>query len=291
MEPTPTTHWHATAAPVPSAGPDRRVPDVMTPTGPHFWVVDAFVDGPFSGNPAGVVLLGPQPRPSAGWMQSVASEVGLSETAFVGLQDSGARSIRWFTPTVEVDICGHATLAAARILFENGARQVEFSSRSGILECRVFRDAIAVDLPADPSNSPVPVGDVERVIGVPVVSAGAGREYVVAEVSTEEQVAGIDPILALVPGLGATGLVVTSRGDGGRDVVCRMFAPQCGIPEDPVTGSAWCALAGWWRARVGAAFSGRQLSRRGGRVHVRSMGDRVVLTGRTRVFAAGRLGV
>lgn len=253
-------------------------------------VVDAFVDGPFSGNPAGVVMERDGDAADPSWMQAVASELALSETAFMGpCSGDDVHWLRWFTPTVEVDVCGHATLAAARVLFDLGNQRVAFDTRSGRLTCLRDGEVITIDLPADPSLTPYDRDSVSEAARCEVIRVGSGQEYVVAELASEAAVASLQPDLVRVARLQRTGLVVTAAGGGDADVVCRMFAPQCGIDEDPVTGSTWCALAGWWAGRVGTTFRGRQLSRRGGVLEVAATGDRVLLTGRTRLFSTGRI--
>ena len=253
-------------------------------------VVDAFTTGPFSGNPAAVVLLDHDGGwPPDEWMQHVAAQLALAETAFLGALQGDSFPLRWFTPTTEANLCGHATLAAVHVLDPAQGQTVSFDTRSGVLTGRRAGHGFSVSLPADPSGDSCNTDAVAAAVGAPILRAGAGREYVVVELSGEAAVAGARPKLELVARLGRSGLVITAAGRAGQDVVCRMFAPQSGIPEDPVTGSAWCALAPWWQDRVGAAFEGRQLSARGGALSVRTVGNQVVLTGRTRPVLDGRL--
>lgn len=260
----------------------------------QLYVVDAFVDGPFSGNPAGVVVTdGPRERT---WMQQVAAQLALSETAFVHDNHDGTWSLRWFTPTIEAELCGHATLAAGRVLAARGWREVAFTSRAGPLRWTMADEQqpnhAVIDLPVDPSTTPYGVEAVRASLrGAPVVRVGAGREYVVAELERVEQVATALVDLSLVAELDRSGLVITAADLESGAVVCRMFAPQSGIDEDPVTGSAWCALADWWGSRIGEEFVGQQLSARGGRLIVRLDADRVLLTGETRVVVSGQLHV
>lgn len=253
-----------------------------------YTVVDAFTDRPFAGNPAAVLVLdGPADET---WMQLVAREFNLSETAFTHREGEAWR-LRWFTPTVEVDACGHATVATAHALLgsELARGTVAFETRSGRLTCWRDGDQIAMDWPADPCDSPVPTARVSEALGVPVRQAGAGRQYMLAEVDDAATVRGLAPDLAAVQGLEATGVIVTAPGDGEAAVVSRMFAPQAGIPEDPVTGSAHCCLGPWWADRAGKAFTAEQLSPRGGRVDVRVHGDRVEIRGHAVTVATGDL--
>lgn len=250
-------------------------------------MVDAFTSRPFGGNPAAVVVLD-QPADPA-WMQAVAAEFNLSETAFVHPDGDGWR-LRWFTPAVEVDLCGHATLASAHVLLQDGAgEQVVFETRSGPLTClRTADGAISMDFPADPATDPIDLGAVERAIGGPVVSAAAGRFFVVAELGEVASIDALTPDLGAVAALGDGALIATAR-VGDSTVACRVFAPGVGIPEDPVTGSAWCALALWWAERVGPRFTGQQRSARGGTLQVTLRGDRVELAGHAVTISSGAL--
>lgn len=244
-------------------------------------VVDAFAERAFAGNPAGVCLLdGPAP---AAWMQAVAGELALSETAFSWPEDEGRR-LRWFTPTAEVDLCGHATLATAHALRERGlattGEQVAFATRGGPLSAILLPEGLVVlDFPADDvrRHEEVPAG-LEDALGVEVVAAGRGARDLVAEVA---DVATLD---ACAPDLGAIaaltrGVAVTTRGEGDVDVASRFFAPRVGVDEDPVTGSAHCSLAPWWAPRLGARLRCEQRSRRGGKLVTELVGDRVRLAG------------
>lgn len=253
-----------------------------------YTIVDAFTDEPFAGNPAAVLVL--DAAVDERWMQLLAREFNLSETAYAHPEGDGWR-LRWFTPTVEVDACGHATLATAHVLFESGRAQSEvcFETRSGRLTCTRDGTQVVMDWPTDPCDQGADGDAIAKAIGAPVVAAGAGRNYLLAEVADAATVLAVEPDLAAVEALGSTGLIVTAPGDGTVDVVSRMFAPQSGIPEDPVTGSAHCCLACWWAPRVGDRFTAAQLSARGGRVDVRLAGDRVELRGHAVTVARGHL--
>ncbi|MEX1179096.1 MAG: PhzF family phenazine biosynthesis protein [Nitriliruptor sp.] len=253
---------------------------------PPFALVDAFTDHPFAGNPAGVVLL--DAAADDGWMATVAAEVGASETAFV--TGSGAeRSLRWFTPTVEVDLCGHATLAAAHVIWERGASEgtLRFDTRSGTLSATRHDDgSIALDLPAWPIeiDGPAPTelaGALRGIEHAYLGRTGGAQPNDVAEVDDESALRRIRPDLAAVAALGSTGLIVTAPGDGGTDLVSRYFAPAVGVDEDPVTGSAHCTLGPLWAQRLGRdELTARQVSPRGGVLTVRVAGDRVHVGGR-----------
>ncbi|WP_026876499.1 PhzF family phenazine biosynthesis protein [Jiangella gansuensis] len=269
-------------------------------------VVDAFTDRPFGGNPAGVCLLDRQVTDA--WMQSVAAEMRHSETAFVEPVegDEAARAtpavdyrLRWFTPATEVDLCGHATLATAHVLFERGeAGPIRFSTRSGVLTVR--RDdggEVGMDFPAlPPDEVPVPDG-LAAALGAPPVRAGRSRFDLLVELADEATVRNLAPDPAAMAAVDARGFIVTARADVGApyDFVSRFFAPREGIPEDPVTGSAHCVLAPYWAAalgtRDGATLTGAQLSERGGTVRATVRGDRVELAGRARTVLEGLLAV
>jgi PhzF family phenazine biosynthesis protein len=260
--------------------------------------VDAFADRPFGGNPAGVCVVGPDA--DAGWMQSVAAEMNVSETAFlVPLEDGGRYGLRWFTPAVEVDLCGHATLASAHLLWEEGekAEVLEFETRSGVLTAvPAGDDLIQLDFPADPVTA-VPASEPEsaevgRALGAEPVGVYRGREDVLVEMADAEAVRRLAPDLRALAGVAARGIIVTAPGDGhdGADFVSRCFYPAVGIAEDPVTGSAHCTLASFWCPRLGrSSLVGWQASRRGGRVGVELSGDRVLLTGRAVTVLRGDL--
>jgi predicted PhzF superfamily epimerase YddE/YHI9 len=248
-------------------------------------VVDAFTDRAFSGNPAAVALV--DSFPSDEEMQAVAAELNLSETAFATRRPDGDRDLRWFTPTVEIDLCGHATLAAAHLL--GGAAR--FHTRCGILTCtRGAEGLIEMDFPADPPEAAatppsIPFADLRWF--------GYSRFDVLIELGQAEAVRSYQPDLAALADLGKRAVILTSAGETpGVDCVSRVFGPNVGIPEDPVTGSAHCCLAGFWHRRTGKdRLVGYQASRRGGTVHMRVNGDRVVLGGQAVTVAEVRLSV
>jgi PhzF family phenazine biosynthesis protein len=254
--------------------------------------VDAFTDRPFAGNPAAVCILdAPREEP---WMRSVAAEMNLSETAFLHPQDVGW-GLRWFTPEVEVDLCGHATLASAHVLWQEGRlppdAEARFHTRSGVLTAARQDGWITLDFPAKPEQAaPAPDG-LERALGVRPLYTGRSHFDWLVEVESEQAVRGLKPDLGLLATVEARGVIVTARADGeGRDFVSRFFAPRVGVPEDPVTGSAHCVLAPFWARRLGRdALTGFQASRRGGIVRVRVAGDRVILAGQAVTVLRGEL--
>ncbi|HEX9259786.1 MAG TPA: PhzF family phenazine biosynthesis protein [Acidimicrobiales bacterium] len=252
-------------------------------------VVDAFTSSPFTGNPAAVCRL--ESFPSDGWMQSLASELRLSETAFVVPRPDGDHDLRWFTPAVEVDLCGHATLATAHLL----GGSARFHTRSGPLTCTDMGDGwIAMDFPA---LVPTPVGHdigLTRALGTAdVYTVAKSRFDLLIELADADAVRSLRPDLAALGSLGARGYIVTAPGDGDRiDFVSRFFAPAAGIDEDPVTGSAHCVLGPFWSERLGrASLVGAQLSARGGIVRTRVDGDRVHLGGQAVTVWEGMLRV
>lgn len=255
-------------------------------------VIDAFTERPFAGNPAAVCLLDGPEWPDAAWMQHVAAEMNLAETAFA-LPADGAEAdwgLRWFTPAVEVRLCGHATLATAHALRADGllSGRVRFATLSGVLTAESADDgSITLDFPAatiTPGDQPENLADV---LGVPVVATfetGALGDLLV-EVADEATVRGLRPDLGR-PDVGRLarlpyrGVIVTAAGSGAHNYVSRFFAPGAGVPEDPVTGSAHTALAPFWSARLGRDdLVGFQASPRSGVVRTRLAGERVLLTG------------
>jgi PhzF family phenazine biosynthesis protein len=268
---------------------------------PKILIVDAFCNGPFTGNPAAVCFLD-QPR-SAEWMQAVAAEMNLSETAFVFTQPH-PYNLRWFTPIVEVDLCGHATLASAWAMWHLGltetSQRITFQTRSGTLIARlddIDTDHVWLDFPAK-STEPVaaPAGLLES-LGLPrdVVSfVGRNAFDYLVEVQDESLVRSLSPDFQGLMAIEARGIIVTSiaakANAGTYDFISRFFAPLAGINEDPVTGSAHCALAPFWSARFRRErMKGFQASRRGGLVEVNCDGDRVHLGGKASVILSGRL--
>jgi PhzF family phenazine biosynthesis protein len=256
--------------------------------------VDAFTDTPFTGNPAVVCLL-PKER-TVQWMQLVAREMNLSETAFlVRRSDEDGYDLRWFTPAVEVPLCGHATLASAHLLWEDGhlcpEELARFHTASGLLTARRDGDWIELDFPADAVTPVDAPPALLAAIGVPVVSVcRSGRRYVV-ELEDEEAVQTLAPDLGAIAALPVHGVVVTARAAAGPyDFVVRNFLPAAGIPEDPVTGAAQCSLAPYWSARLGKReFLAYQASVRGGVLRSRLVDDRVRISGQACIVLRGEL--
>jgi len=259
--------------------------------------IDAFTAEPFRGNPAGVCFLD-GPRPDA-WMQQVACEMNLSETAFL-LREGDAWRLRWFTPATEVPLCGHATLASAHALWSTGrlgeTEEVRFETRSGRLVARRDGEAIAMDFPAlpvVPSELPEPI---RQALGATPVSVArthrAQEQNSVVELDSERVVRELKPDLAPLRTF-SDGVIVTARAasaSSGYDFVSRYFAGFYGIDEDPVTGSAHCSLAPFWAERLGRnELTGFQCSTRGGTVHCTLRGDRVLLGGRAVTVMRGEL--
>jgi PhzF family phenazine biosynthesis protein len=255
------------------------------------FVVDAFTDAVFSGNPAGVVLL--DAPAEAVWMQRVAAEFRHAETAFVVPRADGAYDLRWFTPLVEVDLCGHATLATAHVLAAGGAAApITFHTRSGELTAEVAEGAIVLDFPAQPPHrTDVPIG-LEPALDLEIDLAWTNEVDLLVEARTPAAVRAVAPNLAVLRGLPYRGVVVTARADDGadHDFVSRFFGPRVGVDEDPVTGSAHCMLAPFWADRLGrTSLVGVQLSERGGRIGVEVRGSRVALRGSAVTFLEGDL--
>jgi PhzF family phenazine biosynthesis protein len=244
--------------------------------------VDAFTKYPFSGNPAGVCLL-PEPAEAA-WMQNIALEMNLSETAFL-VRQADSFELRWFTPAAEVDLCGHATLASAHILWETGelkpGQQARFHTRSGLLSAVQDGGWIQMDFPAEPEQpTEIPAGLIEG-LGVRPKYVGKNRFDLLVQVSSEAKVRALDPDFNVLRKLEARGVIVTSlSASAGYDFVSRFFAPAVGVAEDPVTGSAHCCLGPFWASRLDKSqFLAYQASPRGGEVRVSLRGERVLLGG------------
>ncbi len=256
----------------------------MSATDVILHVVDAFSDQPFAGNPAAICLL---PKPAAeGWMGRIAREMNLSETAFLHPVVDGF-ALRWFTPTTEVRLCGHATLAAAHVLWEIGTLRADdearFDTLSGWLICRKDGKWIEMDFPAlSVDEVEVPEG-LAKALGVTPVRVAKSIFDMLVEVPTAIEVRFAQPDFARLTTIDARGVIITAPGESGSgyDFVSRFFAPRAGINEDPVTGSAHCALGPYWRERLGRnEFTAFQESARGGVVRVAVRGNRIRLGGR-----------
>lgn len=260
----------------------------------NLFVADAFAEGPFSGNPAAVCLL--DRAVTDEWRQNLAMEMNLSETAFP--ERNGARwKLRWFTPALEVDLCGHATLATAHILFEKGLAAedapLEFETRSGLLRVTRRGELLEMDFPALPAQpSAAPPGLLEA-LGCEALHVMQNTMDILVEVRDAATLRALNPDMQGLRQLAARGIIVTAASDmPGYDFISRFFAPAAGVDEDPVTGSAHCCLAPYWGQRLGAfEMSAWQASKRGGAVYLHWAGDRVMLAGRALTVWEGRLRV
>ena len=259
---------------------------------PDLWIVDAFADAPFSGNPAAVCML-PGHRPDA-WHQALAGEMNQAETAFLTRKD-GDWGLRWFTPRVEVDLCGHATLASAHFLWESGRLQrttaARFHTRSGLLTAESDGAWIVLNFPATGPAEAAPLDGLAEALGARPVWTGRSRFDVLVVLESAETVRSLTPDLSRLAAVDARGVIVTAESDrSGIDFVSRFFAPRVGVPEDPVTGSAHCALTPYWAGRLGReSMTGHQASPRGGMVRVELKGERVLLAGKARSVVRGDL--
>lgn len=253
--------------------------------------VDAFTNTPFAGNPAAVCVMA-APRDEV-WMQHVAREMNLSETAFLYPEGEGYR-LRWFTPIIEVPLCGHATLASAHVLYETGAlvsaATARFFTRSGELRATKDADWLTLDFPSRPVTPQPPPFDIAAALGVPVFNL-VGNQYNrwLAEIASEEQLRALQPNFAAM--MGVYGVIATCRATtAGFDFMSRFFAPSIGIDEDPVTGGAHCSLTPYWAEKLGKSeMVGYQASSRGGVVRVRLVDERVYLSGQAVTLLRGEL--
>jgi PhzF family phenazine biosynthesis protein len=256
-------------------------------------VADAFTAEPFCGNPAAVCLLAAPAGEE--WMRRVAAEMNLSETAFLVKRADGY-DLRWFTPMAEVALCGHATLASAHVLWETGAAaspSIEFHTKSGILKAARAGGRIELDFPAKPAQRAEPPPGLLEAIGCKPNEIARNQFDYLLEVASEGEVRAVEPDFAALARVDARGVVVTARSsDPKYDFVSRFFAPAVGVDEDPVTGSAHCCLAPHWRRKLGKdSLVAYQASARGGVVHLRVAGDRVVLGGNAVTIWSGELRV
>ena len=266
----------------------------------RMWIVDAFSDRPFAGNPAGVVLL--RDFAEDGWMQLVAREINHAETAFAHPLPPGREAdwaLRWFTPTTEVDMCGHATLATAHVLRETGSATgtVRFAARCGVLTATADDDAsITLDFPTSTLTPQETPADLSGVLGARVVSVHGTAAHVgdlLVELEDEKAVRALTPDLRALGKASRRGVIATAVAENpgrGYDFVSRCFFPNVGIDEDPVTGSAHTALAPFWSARLGRPdLTGLQASARSGLVRTGLRGERTLLTGDAVTVVEGEL--
>ncbi|WP_167455485.1 PhzF family phenazine biosynthesis protein [Streptomyces tirandamycinicus] len=265
-------------------------------------IVDAFTDRPFSGNPAGVLLLGTGAFPDDGWLQQVATEMNLSETAFAHPLPAGGEAdwaLRWFTPATEVDMCGHATLATAHVLHSTGTASgtVRFAARCGLLTATVHEDgAITLDFPVSSLTAVDTPDGIAEALGADPLSVLDTSDHIgdlLVELADEATVRRLRPDIRALAAHAQRGIIATAAAadpGSGYDYVSRCFFPNVGIDEDPVTGSAHTALAPFWSARLGRPeLTGLQASARSGLVRTALRGDRVLLTGGAVTVVDGEL--
>ena len=253
--------------------------------------IDAFTDCAFAGNPAAVCLL--EREMEDGWLQAVAQEMNLSETAFLLRRDDGY-SLRWFTPLVEVDLCGHATLASAHFLWDEKHLKphdvARFHTRSGLLTATQRAPWIELDFPAKPTLPAAAPAGLAAALGATPVSLGLSIDDYVVELASEAEVRALEPDFRALRVVNARGVIVTAAGSGEYDFISRFFGPAVGIDEDPVTGSAHCSLGPYWAQRLAkSSFLAYQASTRGGVVRVEVAGDRVRLGGQAVTVTRGEL--
>lgn len=255
--------------------------------------VDAFTDKPFAGNPAAVCVL-PAARDEA-WYQAVAREMNLAETAFLVPRADEGYNLRWFTPAAEVALCGHATLASAHVLWETGQlapdQTARFHTLSGWLSAARRGDWIELDFPARPVTKLEPPEAILQALDVAPVFVGRTKDDYLCELADEAAVRSVNPDFTVLKRAGLRGVIVTARATtGGFDFISRFFAPGVGVDEDPVTGSAHCALGPYWQPKLKRdEFTAYQASPRGGVVRVRVGGDRVYLGGQAVTVLRGEL--
>jgi len=257
------------------------------------WQVDAFAEKPLTGNPAAVCIL-PAAREAA-WMQAVGREMNLSETAFLVRREDGSYDLRWFTPAIEVDLCGHATIASAHVLWEErllrSDEAARFHTKSGLLGAARDGDWIELDFPAHETKPVEQPEALVRALGAEPASVGRTPFDYLIELASEEIIRGLTPDMGLIASLGQRGVIVTARASTAPfDYVCRFFGPAGGVPEDPVTGSAQSALGPYWQAKLGKDdLLGYQASERGGTVRVRPRDERVLIAGKAVTVLKGEL--
>ena len=258
-------------------------------------ILDSFSDQPFSGNPAGVCLL--ENSISQDLMQQIAMEMNLSETAFVErTADPKVFSLRWFTPAVEVDLCGHATLASASWMFHEGwvkpEETIHFQTRSGILSVTKTEERVCMDFPLIPTSVDTHPDHAKTLFGANIKQAARLRGNWIFELEDEMAVRNLAPDFAVLAATSEEGFIVTAAGSNEYDLVSRYFGPNLGINEDPVTGFAHCALVDYWYKKTGkTSFKAYQASKRGGVLYLEKKGDRVLIQGKAVVVLRGNLSI
>jgi PhzF family phenazine biosynthesis protein len=253
----------------------------------NLYIVDAFADKIFTGNPAAVCPV--DSWPSDALMQQIAFENNLAETAFVVNEPEGYR-IRWFTPLVEVDLCGHATLASAHVLFNHEhyvGNEISFNSRSGPLSVTRHDGLLSLNFPADTFEKMEPSETLLNCFSIRPGEIYKGNTDYMFVFETEQEIEHASPRFEVIETLDARGVIITAKGKE-VDFVSRFFAPQCGIDEDPVTGSAHTTLTPYWSGRLGkTSLSARQLSTRGGDLHCQLINDRIIISGKAVTYLIG----
>ena len=258
----------------------------------NYFIVNAFTESIEGGNQAAVCIV--EKDLSDILMQDIASEFGLSETAFIVKKDE-VFELRWFTPTVEIELCGHATLAGAHILWEQGFinadKEINFDTKSGILRVYMENGLYIMDFPREDSVETDCPEELKKGLGIDPIFVGKNRFDFIAEITTEEIVRTLRPDLTQLEKLDSRGVIVTAASDLNEyDFVSRFFAPNAGIPEDPVTGSAHCCLGPYWSNRLKKTkLTGYQASDRGGFVYIEQLKKRVLLGGKAVTFSSGKL--
>lgn len=257
----------------------------------NIYTVDAFTGEPFGGNPAGVCVLD-SPKDDK-WMQRVAAEMNLSETAFL-LKSSDGFMLRWFTPRAEVDLCGHATLASAHLLWEEGITnepEIIFHTKRSLLKARKHGLWIEMDFPAEPDEETKAPELLREALGVPLKYIGKNRIDYIVEVDDEQTVKDLQPDINMMKNITTRGVLVTAKADDeDTDFVSRCFFPAIGISEDPVTGSAHCCLGPYWAKKLDKTqLNARQVSERGGELRLKVLGERILIYGQAVTVIKGEL--
>jgi PhzF family phenazine biosynthesis protein len=254
-----------------------------------YYQIDAFTDHQFGGNPAGICPL--DRWLSAETMQLIGMENNLAETAFF-VKESGCYHIRWFTPAIEVELCGHATLATAFVIFEKlgfSGPEIKFTSLSGPLFVKKKGDLLTLDFPKDTIRKVEPSTEIIRALGFTPVETWKGKTDWMVVLPGEKEIADYKPDITALSKIDCRGIIITARGDH-SDFVSRFFGPQAGVPEDPVTGSAHTTLAPYWAEKLGKTeLSAIQLSQRKGHLLCRVSGDRVEISGQAKIFLSGEI--
>lgn len=258
------------------------------------WTVDAFTDQPFRGNPAAVTIVKDFPKDEI--CLAIASEMNLSETAFIKPLAEDYYQIRWFTPVTEVRLCGHATLASAHLLFSEGfikGERISFESLSGLLNVtKEEKGRYTLNFPLQPIDKPLPLDRFKAIFGPTVLNAVQAFDDVLVELDDVQSLRRSAYDLSKIATIEARGVTLTAAGDQGYDFVSRFFAPRIGVPEDPVTGSAHCKLADYWQKKLGkSTFRAFQASKRGGEIEISIRDKRVLLTGSAKTILESHLTV